>query len=59
MLGACWQVVWDKLVAQHPRKVESSTQVGVRILYVFFVIFCSFGLHFVDSGHYFVESVKN
>ena len=40
-------------------KVENSAQVGVRIFCVCLVIFCSFGPHFVDSGHYFVESIKN
>ena len=42
-----------------PRKVENNAQVRVRIFYVFLVIFCSFGPHFVDSGHHFVEYVKN
>ena len=47
------------------RKVKDTTQVGngvevgVILFYVFLVIFCSFVLHVVVNGHYFVEYVKN
>ena len=38
-------------------EVEIGTQDEIIIFYVFLVIFCSFGSHYVDFGHYFVVSV--
>ena len=58
---------WGKIAAQHRgccirskmmHKEENDTQVGIIIFYVFLVIFCSFGPHYVDCGHCFVVSVK-
>ena len=39
-------------------KLEIDVEDEIIIFYVFLVIFCSFGPHCVDCGHYFVVSVE-